>query len=151
MLHGLDVVQNLLRFGGTDQNRCDLVVVQQPGKGHLGQGLTALPGKVIQGADLRKALTQSRAPASGQFIGGARSYTVLAGDYLSQVSTNLVRAQGQTAYSAARLDTFEQIEAQDGVDTDQEMQTLLQIEQAYAANAKVVQSVDEMLRILMDL
>ena len=102
-------------------------------------------------ADLRKALTQSRPPASGQFIGGARSYTVLAGDYLSQVSTNLVRAQGQTAYSAARLDTFEQIEAQDGVDTDQEMQTLLQIEQAYAANAKVVQSVDDMLRILMDL
>ena len=31
-------------------------MVQQPGKGHLGQGLTALPGKVIQGADLRKAL-----------------------------------------------------------------------------------------------
>ena len=56
MLYGLDVVQNLLRFGGTDQNRCDLVVVQQPGKGHLGQGLTALPGKVIQGTDLRKAL-----------------------------------------------------------------------------------------------
>ena len=56
MLHGLDVVQNLLRFGGADQNRCDLVVVQQPGKGHLGQGLTALPGKVVQGADLRKAL-----------------------------------------------------------------------------------------------
>ena len=56
VLHGLDVVQDLLRFGGTDQNRCDLVVVQQPGKGHLGQGLTALPGKVIQGADLRKAL-----------------------------------------------------------------------------------------------
>ena len=54
MLYGLDVVQNLLRFGGTDQNRCDLVVVQQPGKGHLGQGLTALPGKVIQGTDLRK-------------------------------------------------------------------------------------------------
>ena len=31
-------------------------MVQQPGKGHLGQGLTALPGKVIQGTDLRKAL-----------------------------------------------------------------------------------------------
>ena len=39
----------------------------------------------------------------------------------------------------------------DGVDTDQEMQRMMLIEQAYAANARVVQTVDDMLQILMDL
>lgn len=101
--------------------------------------------------DMRTALTSLRAPGSGQFIGGARSYSVLAGDFLSQVSSDLVSAQGQTAYSAARLDTFEQIEAQDGVDTDQETEMLLQIKHAYAANAKVLKSVDEMINLLMEL
>lgn len=33
----------------------------------------------------------------------------------------------------------------DGVDNDREMEMLLQIEKAYAANAKVIQVVDEML------
>jgi flagellar hook-associated protein 1 len=38
-----------------------------------------------------------------------------------------------------------------GVDTDQEMQKLLIIEQAYSANAKVVQTMDELIQILMGL
>ena len=40
-------------------------------------------------------------------------------------------------------------ELQGGVDTDREMQDLLQIEKAYAANAKVIQTVDEMLDLLL--
>ena len=38
-----------------------------------------------------------------------------------------------------------------GVDSDYEMQMLLQIEQAYAANAKVVQTVESMIQTLMEL
>jgi flagellar hook-associated protein 1 len=37
--------------------------------------------------------------------------------------------------------------AQDGVDTDQEMQMLLVIEKNYAANAKVIQTVNDMIDI----
>jgi len=40
---------------------------------------------------------------------------------------------------------------QDGVDTDQEMQTLLIVEQAYAANARVLQTADELIQTLIGL
>jgi flagellar hook-associated protein 1 FlgK len=43
------------------------------------------------------------------------------------------------------------MELQGGVDTDQEMQKLLLIEQAFSANAKVVQTVDELINLLLGL
>ena len=38
-----------------------------------------------------------------------------------------------------------------GVDTDAEMQSLLLIEESYAANARVIQTISEMLDILMQI
>ena len=38
-----------------------------------------------------------------------------------------------------------------GVDSDEEMQLLLQIEQSYAANAKVIQTVEGLYRTLMEI
>ena len=38
-----------------------------------------------------------------------------------------------------------------GVDTDQELQKLLLIEQAYAANARVIQTADELIQLLIRL
>lgn len=38
-----------------------------------------------------------------------------------------------------------------GVDTDQELQALLVIEKNYAANAKVIQTVDDMVSTLLGL
>jgi flagellar hook-associated protein 1 FlgK len=38
-----------------------------------------------------------------------------------------------------------------GVDTDREMEMLLEIEQGYAANARIIQSVDEMLKQLLEM
>jgi flagellar hook-associated protein 1 FlgK len=37
----------------------------------------------------------------------------------------------------------------DGVDSDAEMQRLLQYEQAYAANARVIRAIDEMINYLL--
>jgi flagellar hook-associated protein 1 FlgK len=118
-------------------------------------GLGALtacePGNSALISDLRTALTANRTPASGDFISGPRTFAVLAGDLLSEVATAKLSAQGESAYTAARLDTYEQLEAQDGVDTDQEMQNLLVIEQAYAANARVIKTVDTLINTLLDL
>ncbi len=114
----------------------------------------ATPGSVGNTAlltDLRAALTSERAPASGGFMAGARSFSALASDLLSTTASNKLSAQGEATYAAARLDTFTSMEAQGGVDTDQEMQDLLQIEQSYAANAKVIKTVDDMIKILMDM
>ena len=56
---------------------------------------------------------------------------------------------GDATYAAARLDTFTVMEAENGVDTDAEMQSLLQIEQAYAANAKVISAVQDMIQAVL--
>lgn len=100
---------------------------------------------------LRGALTAERTPVSGGFMAGARSFSVLASNLVSITASSKLSAQGNSAYASARLDTFTSLEAQGAVDTDQEMQSLLQIEQSYAANAKVIKTVDDMIHTLLDL
>ena len=41
------------------------------------------------------------------------------------------------------------LELEDGVDTDAELQRLLLIEQAYAANARMIETVDDMMQALL--
>jgi flagellar hook-associated protein 1 FlgK len=52
-------------------------------------------------------------------------------------------------YAAAKWEAIRTLELEGGVDTDQELQKLLVIENAYAANARVIQTVDEMLDLLL--
>jgi flagellar hook-associated protein 1 FlgK len=51
----------------------------------------------------------------------------------------------------ARQDALKTAELATGVDSDQELQNLLRIEQAYAANARVLQTIDAMMQRLMEL
>ena len=118
-----------------------------------GLGATT-PGPVGNSAlltTLRTTLTGLREPVSGGFMAGARSFATFAGDLLSGVATARLDADGEAAYARTRLDTFTSMEAENGVDTDQEMQALLQIEQAYAANAKVIRAVEQMMQSLMEI
>jgi len=100
---------------------------------------------------LRSALTTQREPSSGGFMAGERSFSTFASDLLSSAATNRLSADGEAAYTKTRLETFVSMEAEDGVDTDQEMQSLLRIEQAFAANAKVIQMAGEMIQRLLDI
>ncbi|WP_281859048.1 flagellar hook-associated protein FlgK [Litoreibacter halocynthiae] len=87
-------------------------------------------------------------PVSGVFsIAGSSS--ALMGDFLSQVSQNRHGAEQRKSFEATRVQAFRDVEQAGGVDTDQEMQKLLLIERNYAANAKVIQAVDEMLQSLL--
>ena len=97
------------------------------------------------------ALTADRSPVSGNFMTGARSFSELSADFTSQVSTSRLGAESDAAYAQAQADTMKSMDLENGVDTDQEMQDLLQIEQAYAANAKVMSTIDDMIKQLMDL
>ena len=38
-----------------------------------------------------------------------------------------------------------------GVDTDAELQDLMQVEQAWAANARVIRTMDDLLQLLMEI
>ena len=114
----------------------------------------ATPGDVGNGsllADMTSALADKRAPASGGFSGAARSASGLAGEYLSLVGAGRRNSEAELGFAAAKHQTLKLMELETGVDTDAEMQKLLLIEQAYAANAKVMTTADEMLQILMNL
>ncbi len=116
-----------------------------------GLGATA-PGPTGNSSLLRSlqaALTASRQPVSGDFLPGARSFAGLSADMLSAVGTSRLSADTEASFSAARSEGLKVQELQGGVDTDRELQDLLQIEKAYAANAKVIQTVDQMLDLLL--
>jgi flagellar hook-associated protein 1 len=94
-------------------------------------------------------LTDPRSPVSGGFMAGARSFSALAADLVSGVAAARLAADEEASFATAKADSLRVLELETGVDTDREMQQLLLIEQAYAANAKVVQSVDNLIQLLL--
>lgn len=121
----------------------------------LRDGLAATSEEAASNATLLSALSdafsQPKAPASGSFSSVPRSVTELASDLLSQISTSRQSAESRQSYLVARQETVTQQVLAQGVDTDRELQTLLQVEQAYAANARVIQAVDEMMQAILEL
>jgi len=99
--------------------------------------------------DWQSALTGLQTPASASFMAGERSLASLAADLLSGIAADRLTAEGEASYAEARAQSLRGMELTGGVDSDQEVQTLLLIEQNYAANAKVVKAVDEMLQLLL--
>ena len=139
--------------------RIDLNALVDPARGgalwQLRHGLGALaPGDVGDATLLlamSDALTQVRVPASGAFIGSARSLSGLAGDVLSQVAIGRQAAEDRESFALGRQGALNELYLQDGVDTDAEMQNLLLVEQAYSANARVIQTIDELIQQLIRL
>ncbi|MDJ0825787.1 MAG: flagellar hook-associated protein FlgK [Rhodobacter sp.] len=99
---------------------------------------------------LSDALTAERVPASGGFA-VARSAIGLSGDFLSGVSVQAQDAAARESFDRAQTETLQAAELQAGVDTDDELQKLLVIERAFAANARVISTVDEMIQTLLGL
>ena len=95
-----------------------------------------------------EAFSSARQPVSGAFSDAASS-SALVGQFLSQIAQDRQASQQRQSYEVARVQAFRDVEQAGGVDTDQEMQKLLLIERNYAANAKVIQAVDEMLQSLL--
>lgn len=98
---------------------------------------------------LQSSLTAAREPASGGFMSGTRSFSVLAGDLISSVATSRLSSESNTSFAQGKTDALRMLELEEGVDTDAELQKLLLIEQAYGANARVVQMVDDMIKTLI--
>lgn len=115
----------------------------------LGAATPGEPGNSQLIQDLRAALVAERVPASGDFLGVARGASGLVGDLISMISAERNNSESRQSYAVAQQDSLTTLEQQSGVDTDQEMQKLMLIEQAYVANAKVVTTVSEMLDALM--
>ena len=139
--------------------RVSLNAIVDPNHGgalwHLRSGLgAATAGNVGDNTLLGKygdALTKKRVPVSGAFSSTAVDLAGLAGQLSATSSGARVRADQDESFSQARFQHLKEIELQGGVDTDQEMQSLLTVEQAFAANARVISTVDEMLKTLLKL
>ena len=122
---------------------------------HLRDGLGALTEGAVGDASLLNALSDAlsleRAPGSGDYGAALRSASGLAADFLSFASASRQSAELGEGYAVARKEALTEMTLADGVDTDYEMQTLLVVEKAYAANARVIQTIDALLQELLDL
>lgn len=128
-----------------------------PGAGgdlwRLRDGLyAAAPGPSGDGSLLLSMVDRlglDRTVASGAQAGLFATPADLTSTLLSAVGADLSRGEDKLSFAAARSNELTEQKLRDGVDSDTELQKLLQIKQAYAANAKVLQTVDEMLDVLM--
>jgi len=104
---------------------------------------TSVPGPVGEGRLLRALQSALSAPLP-------RSSAGQAAELLDSLSSRRVAAETDATRAAARASILAEAEAANGVNTDQELQDLLQIEKAYAANARVMQVVDGLLQTLLE-
>jgi flagellar hook-associated protein 1 FlgK len=112
----------------------------------------AVPGNVGNATllgDMIDVLEAPKVAASGGFSGAARSASGLAADLLNKITVNLDQTEARLSFDTAQNDSLRQMELAQGVDTDAEMQKLMMIEQAFAANAQVVTAADEMMQLLL--
>lgn len=98
---------------------------------------------------LSGALNAKRVPASGNFGAGSFSTISLVSSMTSQFGAERGRAEQALSFASAQLDEITQLLLADGVDTDQELQRLLLVEQTYAANARMIEAADEMLQTIL--
>ncbi len=109
------------------------------------------PGVVGDGTQIDRwsdALSGTRSLSSG---GIARSASGHAASLVSTIGGQRLGVEEELSFQTARWDTLRQSELANGVDSDHELQMLLRIEQAYAANARVMQTVQSMIQTLMEI
>lgn len=133
-----------------------LVVPEEGGElWRLRDGLGASTQGAVSNATqlqaLADTLTATETPSSSVFSTSKRSISGLAADILSSASQARQSAETVESYTVARQETLTEMSLADGVDTDYELQTLLKVEQAYAANAKVIQALDELLQRILEI
>ena len=98
------------------------------------------------------AMDAQRTPSAATGLINLSSATELAEGITALVAAQAARAEDTTAYNAGQFDILRESELGiTGVDTDYEMQQLLMIEQAYAANARVISTADQLMQTLLEI
>jgi len=121
----------------------------------LRDGINAVtPGAVGQSSlidALRSSLREQTTPPSGDFGTGQLTMSDVASAMMSRVGVQRLTSEQSLAFSAVTFHEVSQAERAAGVDTDAELQRLIVMEQAYAANARVFDTVQNMMDVLMRL
>lgn len=96
-------------------------------------------------------LSSTQPTSSAAFLSGSRSMADLVADNVSIAGFARNAAETELSYKSARFTALESSELANGVDTDDELQRLLKVEQLFSANARVISVaedlMDEILRI----
>lgn len=100
---------------------------------------------------MSNALDAVTTAVAGTGFAGKASLADRLGTVESQVVTARVRAQSEASTRNSQADTITTRLTADGVDSDAEMQKLLQYEQAYAANARVIQAIQTMMDQILEI
>ena len=112
----------------------------------------AAPGEVGESSVLRAlqdAFAEAVSAPTGSRLTGDRSTAGFAAEISSFALTEAAIADEGAVFEAGRATALADAEQQlIGVDTDQELSQLLVVEQAFAANARVIRVVDELLETL---
>jgi flagellar hook-associated protein 1 FlgK len=117
----------------------------------LGATSEGAPGDPTLLQGILDALQADRPTASAAFSATSRSMAELASDVLSLTSMDRLFAEARAAETSGKFTALREAELSRGVDTDRQMQRLLEIENAYAANARVISTLDDMLDQLLGL
>lgn len=117
----------------------------------LGAAVPGDEGATSLLAALSDRLAAARATASAALPPGDRSVARLAAEIGAAASSERVAAEAATARASVRADALSAELLADGVDTDHEMQRLLELEKAYAANAKVIMAADAMIARILEI
>lgn len=154
---------NGARFSASAQTglagRLNLNASVDPGQGgqswRLRDGLgAAVPGAVGNAQQINafhQALTATRTPSDPRFGTGDMTASQVGAALLSRVAQNESLATERLTFASASRTEMQKLELEQGVDTDVELQMLMQIEQAYAANARMIETVGEMMDTLLRL
>ncbi len=118
----------------------------------LRDGVNAITtGPVGETAQIDRWLNALNDPVALPSGGTAKSVIGHASEQINVIGRLRLDAEERLGFETARFDSLKSAELAGGVDSDQELQRLLQIEQSYAANARVLQTLDAMMSRLLEI
>jgi flagellar hook-associated protein 1 len=109
---------------------------------------TGPAGRASQLDNWRAALARPQSLGPGSPAQSAQTNT---SGFLTGLGLNRVEAERTLSFSTAQQAALRDRELANGVDSDQELQRMLLVEQAYAANARIIQTVDDLMQLLMEI
>lgn len=115
----------------------------------LGAGAPGPAGNSSTINQLKDALIQERGLASGDLGLTSRTAASHQASLIAMIGQDRLSAEQNQSFAAATRGDLRERELANSVDSDAEMQRLMQIEQAYGANARMIQTLDEMIETLL--
>ncbi|MEO1421714.1 MAG: flagellar hook-associated protein FlgK [Pseudomonadota bacterium] len=101
---------------------------------------------------MRDALEERTVAPPGASDPRTLSFTARIASVAGTIATSADNADQALAYTTAKAaDLLTEEQRLTGVDTDQELQTLLALEEAYAANARVLSVADDLVKLLLEI